>query len=47
MTQDKQVKYKLYKLTRKNYVETAKSLMRGAEYLGEVTFTMKKEESKK
>ena len=35
MSKKKKSTIKLYKPTRQNYVETAKSLMRGAEYIGE------------
>jgi len=36
MSNEKKTTLKLYKPTRHNYVETTKSLMRGAEYLGEI-----------
>jgi hypothetical protein len=48
MTDTKESKtYKLYKPIRENYVETTKSLLRGAEYLGEIKLPVTKSTKKK
>ena len=43
----KQKEYKLYKPNRTNYVETSKSLLRGAKYLGEAVLSLVKSSENK